>query len=395
MRLVLIGGLFAIICATLSGESNQKPDATLVFSGDIRGYLSPCGCSKPQVGGIKRMSAVAKQLLKEPNSFFVDAGNWTPASGRQDELKAEAVMDLFRGLNAAYVNIGTVDVAMSAMLESLNELSGNALGSGTFGSGLLAAKTLSGGVCVQGANASSTSLDWPSEAKNRVALFSGDLESAKLFAANNPSVGLVIYSSQGDPLRTPIRVGQATLVTVGDKCRYVGTIQLVGGEWTGFRAIKLDASVAEDAAAKQIYNMYLTRVTDEKLIDQLPRISGGAKYVGSKACKSCHLKSYQTWEKSAHSHALKTLEKTRNDRDPECVGCHVVGLNHQTGFRARNLTANLADVGCESCHGAGGTHIKNPRAKYGFAGEKSCAKCHVPDHSPEFSFRAYWARIKH
>lgn len=31
MRLVLIGGLFAIICATLSGESNQKPDVTLVF----------------------------------------------------------------------------------------------------------------------------------------------------------------------------------------------------------------------------------------------------------------------------------------------------------------------------------------------------------------------------
>src|SRR5882724_6944156 len=34
--------------------ANRKPDVVLVLSGQEHGYLQPCGCSKPQLGGLVR-----------------------------------------------------------------------------------------------------------------------------------------------------------------------------------------------------------------------------------------------------------------------------------------------------------------------------------------------------
>src|SRR5687767_4715814 len=34
--------------------ANQKPDAVIVFSGQTWGLLQPCGCSRPQTGGLER-----------------------------------------------------------------------------------------------------------------------------------------------------------------------------------------------------------------------------------------------------------------------------------------------------------------------------------------------------
>jgi hypothetical protein len=36
----------------------------ITFSSEINGYLTPCGCSKPMVGGIPRRASLLKQLAK-------------------------------------------------------------------------------------------------------------------------------------------------------------------------------------------------------------------------------------------------------------------------------------------------------------------------------------------
>src|SRR5437660_891773 len=42
----------------------DKPDLVLVLSGSQHGYLLPCGCSRPQVGGLERRWNFV-QLLRE------------------------------------------------------------------------------------------------------------------------------------------------------------------------------------------------------------------------------------------------------------------------------------------------------------------------------------------
>jgi len=93
---------------------------------------------------------------------------------------------------------------------------------------------------------------------------------------------------------------------------------------------------------------------------------------------------------------LATLEAEMQDRDPECISCHVVGVDKIEGFRDRKSTSDLADVGCESCHGPGQAHslapMQNAMPKID---EKSCNSCHVPAHSPGFDYSTYWPPIAH
>lgn len=144
-----------------------------------------------------------------------------------------------------------------------------------------------------------------------------------------------------------------------------------------------------------IYSRYLKRVTSEKLLEQMPR-SEGEKFAGSKTCGSCHADAYKIWANSLHSSALKTLENDGHARDPDCVSCHVVGLDKDTGFMDRSSTPELTDVGCESCHGAGSAHSMKPESIDMIKiGANSCMSCHVKNHSPKFDYERYWQKIKH
>jgi hypothetical protein len=85
-----------------------------------------------------------------------------------------------------------------------------------------------------------------------------------------------------------------------------------------------------------------------------------------------------------------------HQRDPDCVGCHVVGLEYQGGFRSAALTPQLENVGCENCHQAAARHAASPATNpLRKVGEAACAVCHVPDHSPGFDFTRFWAKIRH
>jgi hypothetical protein len=385
------------------------PDATLVITGDIGGYLSPCGCTKPQVGGIRRMAGVVRALLRQPNTTYVDGGNWTKGPGRQEELKAEAVAMVMAGLKPAYINVGESEATMGpAHLRSLNEIAG-----GMFGSANLRSDGLSGqpqrreGLLwiqgVVGATArTAVGQMKPEDALQgrprglsyEVALVSAPRAEAERIAALVGRPMLYVYSLHGDPPKQPKRIGDATFLTVGDRCRYVGVIDLVEGAWTNFRLIELGPEHRDDMDASQAYKIYQQRVAAENLIAGLPRLPGKSDFVGTAKCGSCHARELKIWKGTAHSHALPTLEKVGNDRDPECVGCHVVGLRERSGFKDAKTTPNLANVGCESCHGPGSRHV-SLKEKMGKVGVKSCLGCHDAENSPHFDFKKYWPKIRH
>src|SRR5208282_4425390 len=42
-----------------------KPDVAIVLSGELHGYLQPCGCSEPQKGGLARRYNLLQALTKD------------------------------------------------------------------------------------------------------------------------------------------------------------------------------------------------------------------------------------------------------------------------------------------------------------------------------------------
>lgn len=97
-------------------------------------------------------------------------------------------------------------------------------------------------------------------------------------------------------------------------------------------------------------------------------------YVGSGACKKCHIKQWKSWSLTAMANAYDLLKpgvavaaKEASGLDPErdytgdeeCISCHVTGWGEPGGFVDIETTPELAGVGCESCHGPGGIYIQD------------------------------------
>lgn len=145
-------------------------------------------------------------------------------------------------------------------------------------------------------------------------------------------------------------------------------------------------------------------------------------YVGSKACKKCHLKLYKSWEETKSAKAFETLKpgqaaqaKQKYDLDPKkdytkdksCLKCHVTGFGCKDGYaipdpddeKAVKRAQALEGSGCESCHGPGSEYIKvlkeiqKSKRKYKVEelyavglkkmGASACTSCHN-DKSPTY-----------
>jgi nitrate/TMAO reductase-like tetraheme cytochrome c subunit len=142
-------------------------------------------------------------------------------------------------------------------------------------------------------------------------------------------------------------------------------------------------------------------------------LPGNLEYVGSKYCKLCHDYEYEKWmaskqvfipglskqasPDSRHAGAFATLEKVNSEYDPECVVCHVVGMQYQTGYISPTKTPELKDVGCENCHGPGSEHLRSLGAIETSGPISTCSDCHTAEHSGEYlaNQKQYFEKIIH
>jgi len=126
------------------------------------------------------------------------------------------------------------------------------------------------------------------------------------------------------------------------------------------------------------------------------------KYVGSKSCKKCHLKSsvgkqFKLWEESKHAEAFELLKSdkakevmsklglsTQAAEEPKCLKCHVTGYGHPETHYGSKYTFEEG-VSCEACHGPaeffdkpedGKTHQEAVGKGYMTPDEKLCRGCH-------------------
>lgn len=406
-------GLAALGGAVWSGQSTT----VVVLTGDLDGNLSPCGCTKPMTGGILRRATAIRQLGGS-SAIILDNGGMASDGSRQSTLKVEALAEAARKLGATAINLSPSESRLGPGLAlTINTLSkGKLVASQLPADNRLGIKKFvqSGPFLIGGVQGGSDGLvqmgeeyrsaDFAvAELENEAAsmgllpalMLSGTKEEATSLAEKHPGLAFIQYRTSGGASLAPDRVGQTLLVTVGSGGKQIVRMEWRGNKMVQYRAIELSPAFADDPKTKITYLDYLGRVRQEGLLDQLPRKAGPA-FAGNDSCSSCHAKAAKVWRASEHKMALATLEKVGHDFDPDCVKCHVVGLDSEAGFRSKKLTPNLSDVGCEACHGAGMDHAKNPKVVHmPPAGEKACMTCHNVDHSPGFSFKEAWLRIQH
>jgi 2',3'-cyclic-nucleotide 2'-phosphodiesterase (5'-nucleotidase family) len=177
----------------------------------------------------------------------------------------------------------------------------------------------------------------------------------------------------------------------------------------------LDRNFAEDPRMLEVYESYNKNVKDAVLaesaklkadvetmlskrglnIAQMRERLHKSSFATTEMCKQCHSDICDGWSKTRHATAMATLEKTHQEYDPECIGCHATGVIARNGFKNMKETPKLANVQCESCHGAGLAHAEKPAKGYGPVTEQTCRACHTDERTPEFNYDTDWAKIKH
>ena len=365
--------------------ANQKQ--VLLLAGDSQGSLSPCGCTKPMTGGLKRLATAIKAYRPlEGGSLFIN-GALTAGDSRQEILKAQTLAEALLQLHPDAIRLSESDEHNLQAAASLRSFLSDRILEPDHALDANRIRVLS-----DRADLGSQIREAMSQGLQIAMLVDGGKEEARTLARKYPEVGLIQYRLDGRAEWS--REGSTLLATPGSKLRDLLVIQVEEGVLSDPRVVPLDEHVADDASTAAIYRSYLSRLDRENLIAQADR-SGNEKFAGSARCVSCHPSAGKVWAHSRHAGALKSLELEGHGKDPECVPCHVVGLDRTYGFRDRNKTPNLSNVGCESCHGAGMTHVVKPRIRLPKVSEKRCVTCHTSEQSPGYNFQEFWKQIRH
>lgn len=169
-------------------------------------------------------------------------------------------------------------------------------------------------------------------------------------------------------------------------------------------------TVAEDPAVAKLIDKY--EVERQKFIEEEKQRRAQAQaqeakkimqareiYVGSRWCGSCHGEIEQHWQPTRHARALESLKKKGREHDPDCLRCHVTGMNDSNnigGFVSLEGSPQMVGVQCEACHSPGGRHAQMPaKHKMEKITAAKCLQCHTDETDPDFDFQRSWSVIKH
>ncbi|MFM8414521.1 MAG: multiheme c-type cytochrome [Planctomycetota bacterium] len=385
------------------------PKAVLVFTGELDGYIEPCGCTgkENQKGGLSRRQNFLRAIEAAGwQAVPVDLGGQVKRFGRQTEAKFQSIVDGLRGMRYAAVGFGPADLRLPAEelvaavapigdqpspyvsanvgLLGLDanitprfrvvEAGGLKIGITTVLGDEEAAKIRNDDIeVVPAAQALGPVAADLAKAgcDHQVLLCFAKPEETKALAARYPQFDLVATAGGADepPRELTTLPSGARFVELGHKGMFAVAVGFFADAATPIRSqrVPLDArwGEADDMIALlATYQQKLETMGFEGLGLVPIRHPSGRRFAGSAACQECHAEAYEVWENSGHATALTTLEEARprRDSDPECLSCHVVGWAPQRfepfegGFAGMDKTPHLAHQGCENCHGPAAAH---------------------------------------
>ena len=384
---------------------------TLFFTGSELGSLKPCGCSGGQLGGLERRASIFAAVPKAKR-LIVDTGALIRNDGEQDQIKFRIFFEAFKLLGYDLVHLTSQDMTTAATLGMLTEddrpfriISAHEQGADLprtfakdFTAGGLAVTVNIAALGPETGGADQIAALFPDnngmEAVNVLIVSDNDGRTARdILAAVPPVVDCVICPSDSDePQLLSEPEARPLAFSTGRFGRYVCRLVVTVPRQRGpavlrFEAVPVGETLPSDKTLAELYQRYQQLVKDGNLLEKYPRIPlpGDFAFTGSKACGKCHEHEYGKWNTQAHAAALATLKKAGSDHDPECVICHVVGMEYASGFITEEQTPHLKDVGCENCHGPGSEHVQTAGQAKTTQPKMTCLNCHTPEHSGGFA----------
>ena len=426
-------------------KNQPPPDLVLLLSGQMYGYLQPCGCARPQLGGLERRFEALKKLRDKgwPVSA-ADLGDLAPKqTDRQGRIKFETALKTLHLMNYAAIGVGLTEVTMS-LEETLGVglnyqppafLAANLIdkdgkfpemyrpwvideprGDGSAAGLRVGYLGLIGKGVAEEIKAKDPSLTIapPEEALPAaleqlqaqkpdimVLLFHGSRAEARAVAAKFPLIRVVLTLDDSDePSALPAKVGDALFVSVGHKGKYVGLVGVYRQGGTGQVDLRYELAAmseglepADDATnpAREEMRSYVRQIYQGDFLGKWPRSSHplqldspDAQFVGAAKCQQCHPKAFAIWSAARHSHAYESLEK---------YGRPLATINRKD--QPPLAAGRQHDPECARCHTTGFDY------KTGFVTEQAtphlkgnqCENCHGPaslhvEHPQEAKFSA-------
>ncbi len=398
---------------------------TVFITGNEIGALKPCGCSGGELGGLDRRAQVFKGAPAS-RRLIVDTGEFVEGDGEQDLIKFNIVIQAFSLLDYDLVSLSERDVEIAKNHDLLEDIGSvfNVIGFRDDGEANLPAKftkrlSLGGkeiAVTVGTFDPESQPIELLSELFTRQA----DAQTVNILilkSCDDAIIGSVAKMGIADCLVCPAESDEPGLISApgarplvistGRLGKYVGKLQIGAGGPAGgekkltysFSSVPVTEDLAQEDSLVELYRMYQQLVKEADLLEKQVRFAlpNGLEYTGSKSCKLCHEYEYEKWSSKAHAHAYATLERVGSQYDPECVVCHVVGMEYVSGFVSEAKTGHLKNVGCENCHGPGSEHNRTLGKAQTTEPMSDCTDCHTPDHSAEYegNEELYLSKIVH
>jgi hypothetical protein len=348
----------------------KTPDLVLLLTAQEYGYLQPCGCSKPQLGGLERRWNFLQSLKKRGWPVLaLDLGDIPQKSGPQKLLKYKVSMQALQKMGYLAVSIGHNE--LESLFEALGQFALNdekkqprvictnlnnldtdykdmvypyAVGSASDKGprvGVVAAVGPSVGQmkhdpqvefipndkALGGALQKMQSLPEGQRPDLYVLLYQGNAAEAKKAAEFFPQFRVILcLTREEEPPAAPERVGDTAIIGVGHKGRHVGVVGLwrTGQEQKPFDLRYQLATLREDLetpAGREADNPivammeeYTAEVKKGNYLAQYPRSRHPVQvefpeaiYVGTDKCKKCHADAYKVWQNSPHHEAYQTL----------------------------------------------------------------------------------------
>ena len=435
---MLMTGLFIALAAigcggegTSSGNKLATKRISLVASGDTAGWLTPCGCTSNQSGGLLRRAAYLAELKETAETVLVDVGGAAAGTSTYDRLKFEAILSGELAMGLAVHNLGASEAALGP--EYLREVAGRlhvpfvsanlrdaagklvaepyrmiaVCGRKLAIVGVLAVQFQVAGCKISEPRQAVLELLAQMKDKYDSLILLAYLPEAELraFAAELPEADLVIGGPTGQCL-APAKVGPLQLASATNKGKFLVSFTAEPNtaplKWSG-SVLEMTEKYPDEAAQKKNVAEFRERLAAQDLSAQqsglgpLSTVTLPKQFqvAGSAKCQECHTAEFKQWQASSHHHAFETLAAKGAQMDSFCQRCHVNGFGWDGGFVSAKKAAGHAHVGCESCHGPSRPLVDDAKVKTPLAAKEQCTLCHDHENSPEFDYATYWPKIAH
>lgn len=412
-----------------NGSPSTRPVVVLV-SGDTAGWITPCGCTSNQSGGMPRRASYVADVRKGAEVLYADAGGAPGGASDYDRLKFEAILRGEAAMGVSAHNVGGPEAALGAkyltdlaaraplvtanVRDSVGHLLAPAIRVASVGgrriafAGVLSPKFATRDLRVD--EPRSALLAAIPAVRNQydalVVLAYLPEDELQELAAALPEADAIVGGPTGQTL-APRRVGPTLLTSATNKGKFLARLDVpaaLPGEWNG-SIVELDAKWADEPAQVKNVAQYLADLAKRDFAASQTNFSQGAvnaaalpanyRVAGSQACAGCHAPSFKLWKATGHASAWAVLEAKHSHVDPACQVCHTTGYGLPGGFSSVAQGAEFVAVGCESCHGPSQAHVTQPTVHTPYAARDQCTRCHDRENSPTFDYNTFWTRIAH